>query len=147
MRSVPTATMMKMPTNRYESCDGQPSWVLHDPVRNLFFRIDWLSFELISHWALADPEAILSAVASGTTLRPQPDDLQSVQAFLVENQLLVPDGENGSAALAERCRKQRSSWWRWLLPLWPRGPGLTLASGWITSRCMKSSTMIIPVPL
>ena len=95
--------------------DGQPSWVLHDPVRNLFFRIDWLSFELISHWALADPEMILNAVASGTTLRPQPDDLQSVQAFLVENQLLVPDGENGSAALAERCRKQRSSWWRWLL--------------------------------
>lgn len=58
---------------------------------------------------------ILNAVASGTTLRPQPDDLQSVQAFLVENQLLVPDGESGSAALAERCRKQRSSWWRWLL--------------------------------
>ena len=47
-------------------------------------------------------DVILDAVASGTTLRPQPDDLQSVQAFLVENQLLVPDGESGSAALAER---------------------------------------------
>ncbi|HLA35106.1 MAG TPA: hypothetical protein VJ001_09625 [Rhodocyclaceae bacterium] len=24
--------------------DGQPSWTLHDPVRNQFFRIDWLVF-------------------------------------------------------------------------------------------------------
>ena len=95
--------------------DGQPSWVLHDPVRNLFFRIDWLSFEFLSHWALADPEAILHAVSAETTLRPQADDLQSVLTFLLENQLLVPEGENASAALAERSRKQRSSWWRWLL--------------------------------
>ena len=26
-RSVPTATMMKMPTNRSDSCELQPSWV------------------------------------------------------------------------------------------------------------------------
>ena len=80
--------------------DGQPSWVLHDPVRNLFFRIDWLSFEFLSHWALADPEAILHAVSAETTLRPQADDLQSVLTFLLENQLLVPEGENASAVLA-----------------------------------------------
>jgi putative peptide zinc metalloprotease protein len=26
--------------------DGQASWTLHDPTRNLFFRIDWPSFEV-----------------------------------------------------------------------------------------------------
>ena len=41
--------------------DGQPSWVLHDPVRNLFFRLDWLTFECLSHWSLADPEQGLRA--------------------------------------------------------------------------------------
>ena len=95
--------------------DGQPSWVLHDPVRNLFFRIDWLTFEFLSHWFLADPEAILPAIATSTTLHPQADDLQAVHAFLVDNQLVVPEGTGASAALAERSRKQRSSWWHWLL--------------------------------
>ena len=29
-------------------CDaeGAPTWTLHDPVRNKFFRIDWQTFEM-----------------------------------------------------------------------------------------------------
>ena len=62
--------------------DGQPSWVLHDPVRNLFFRIDWLSFEFLSHWALADPEAILHAVSAETTLENRPTPFASFVTLL-----------------------------------------------------------------
>jgi putative peptide zinc metalloprotease protein len=32
--------------------DGQPSWTLHDPVRNLFFQLDWASFEVFKRWHL-----------------------------------------------------------------------------------------------
>jgi putative peptide zinc metalloprotease protein len=34
--------------------DGQPSWTLHDPARNLFFRIDWPTFEVMQRWAMDD---------------------------------------------------------------------------------------------
>ena len=95
--------------------DGQPSWMVHDPVRNLFFRIDWLTFEILSHWPLADGERILQAVAESSTLRPEADDLRAVLDFLHENQLVIPVALEGSAQLAERHRRQRSNWWRWLL--------------------------------
>jgi putative peptide zinc metalloprotease protein len=28
--------------------DGAPTWTLHDPVTNRFFRIGWLEFEILS---------------------------------------------------------------------------------------------------
>ena len=31
--------------------DGSPSWRILDPVRNRFFEIGWLEFELLARWA------------------------------------------------------------------------------------------------
>ena len=36
------------------SRDGSPNWSLRDPVRNIFFRIDWLSFEILLRWRLGE---------------------------------------------------------------------------------------------
>src|SRR5262249_12630916 len=52
--------------------DGQPSWTLHDPVRNLFFRIDWQTFEILSRWDLGDAGAIVGRIAADTALHPSP---------------------------------------------------------------------------
>ena len=67
--------------------DGQPSWALHDPVRNQFFRIDWLTFEIISRWSMDELQAIADSVNADTTLRPEAADVEAVARFLVENQL------------------------------------------------------------
>ena len=42
--------------------DGQPSWTLHDPVRHQYFRIDWLTFEILCRWSLGNPEAIAQSL-------------------------------------------------------------------------------------
>ena len=42
--------------------DGQPSWTLHDPVRNLFFRIDWSTFEILQRWSIGNVPGIVSDV-------------------------------------------------------------------------------------
>ena len=53
--------------------DGQPSWTLHDPVRNQFFRIDWTTFEILSRWSLDDLQAIAEDVSNSTTLHITPE--------------------------------------------------------------------------
>ena len=71
---------MQMPALREEialfegarGADGQPGWTLHDPVRNLFFQLDWTSFELLSRWHLGTPAALLADLQAHTTL--QADD-------------------------------------------------------------------------
>lgn len=60
-------------------------------------------------------------------------------------------GEGFMQKIKDFCKRHRLLWLTLLVALAAAAvaawAGLTLASGWITNRCMKSSTMIIPVPL
>ncbi|MEO6276744.1 site-2 protease family protein [Roseateles sp.] len=93
---------------------GEPSWTLHDPVRNQFFQLDWASFELLSRWQLGSPEAVLAAVADETTLTVDATDVTGLIDFLQANQLLAPQGGQ-ARELAARKQRQRGSVWTWLL--------------------------------
>lgn len=95
--------------------DGQPSWTLHDPVRNQFFRIDWQTFAILSHWHLDDAGTICAVVAGETTLRPEPDDVQAVADFLAANQLLQLHHPDSAYFLADRLRQMQGTWARRLL--------------------------------
>jgi len=106
--------------------DGQPSWTLHDPVRNQFFRIDWPTFEILSRWSLDDPQAIAESVAESTTLQLSASDVEQVARFLLENQLVQPQGSDSARKLAARLEQIQGSAFKWLLhhylffriPLW-----------------------------
>ncbi|MCQ4316478.1 HlyD family efflux transporter periplasmic adaptor subunit [Stutzerimonas zhaodongensis] len=94
--------------------DGQPSWTLHDPTRNRFFSIDWLTFEVLRRWSIADAEAIAESVSQNSTLSLNTDDVEQVSRFLGENQLLQT--RPGTARQqAERLSKVRGSRFKWLL--------------------------------
>lgn len=95
--------------------DGQPGWTLHDPSRNRFFRLDWLTFEILKRWTAGPPQLIARLVAEQTTLRPGPADVMAVLEFVNQNQLLRLAGADNSASLAELHRKARPNWWRWLV--------------------------------
>jgi putative peptide zinc metalloprotease protein len=94
--------------------DGQPSWTLHDPVRNLFFQLDWPSFEMLSRWDLREPQAVLAEIARDTALQLDGDALEGLLAFLREQQLLQP-GNGAAAAMAAMRERQRGNWHQWLL--------------------------------
>ena len=62
--------------------DGQPSWTLHDPARNHFFRIDWPTFEVLRRWHLGQAQAIADAVTQATTLELEAADVRGRVADL-----------------------------------------------------------------
>ena len=106
--------------------DGQPSWTLHDPVRNQFLRLDWPTFEILSRWSLDDPQAIAESVSVETTLQIGAEEVKQVAQFLLEHQLVQPQGADSARQLAERLEKVQGSPLKWLLhhylffrvPLW-----------------------------
>lgn len=98
-----------------QQANGHPSWVLQDPVRQQFFRIDWLTFEILSRWSLNDPAAIIHAIERDTPLDVDASDLEKTIRFLSDQQLLRPEGFDAIGKMAERKRAGQSSWWQWLI--------------------------------
>jgi putative peptide zinc metalloprotease protein len=93
---------------------GEPSWTLHDPVRNQFFHLDWPSFELLSRWHLGSAPAVVAAVTAETTLALGADDVARLLDFLRLNELLAP--RRGQAReLAGQRQRRHGSLWTWLL--------------------------------
>ena len=95
--------------------DGQPSWTLHDPVRNLFFRIDWSTFEILRRWSIGNVPAIVSDVNLQTTLQISAEDVVHVARFFESQQLLVPSGDGAAKSMSEQYEKQKGSVFKWLL--------------------------------
>ncbi|WP_256589509.1 HlyD family efflux transporter periplasmic adaptor subunit [Pseudomonas sp. GV071] len=94
--------------------DGQPSWTLHDPVRNQFFQLDWPSFAMLERWYLGDGAAIVEAINRDTALQLYDDSFASFLAFLHEQHLLQPRPGKAAEFAASRA-KQRGTLWQWLL--------------------------------
>lgn len=94
--------------------DGQPSHVLHDPVRNLFFQIDWPTFEIMRRWHLGHAGAIAAAVKGQTTLQLDESEVDDVAIFFGENQLLQPPPGSAADMAARLAARRGSLWRRWL---------------------------------
>ena len=95
--------------------DGQPSWTLHDPTRNQFFRIDWPTFEVLQRWAMGDADAIAADIAAHTTLSMAADEVAEVVQFMVTHQLVQVTTAAETTKMAERWRASHHSVWQWLL--------------------------------
>jgi putative peptide zinc metalloprotease protein len=95
--------------------DGQPSWTLHDPVRNSFFRIDWPTLEILQRWDMDDPESMAEDVNRHTTLSLTSADVEGVAQFLVQHQLVQVSFAGGPSKMAEQLAKIEGTPLKWLL--------------------------------
>lgn len=95
--------------------DGAPTWTLHDPLSNRFFRLSWPAFEILSRWHLGDARTVAQAVSAETTLTIDTDDVGAVAQFLARGQLLLPRGAEDVDRLLGMRDAARTSWLTWLL--------------------------------
>jgi putative peptide zinc metalloprotease protein len=95
--------------------DGSPTWTLHDPARNRFYRLGWREFEIISRWNSGTVDDLTSRVATETTLRVGREDVEELAGFLRSTDMLLGVGAQMTASLLDKIARQRQSWGRWLL--------------------------------
>lgn len=94
---------------------GSPTWTMHDSVRNQYFQIDWVAFEVITRIYLKDAGAICESINDETTLHITEDSVKAVLAFLRENELTVPESEVDVVWLAKRATARQKSLFETLL--------------------------------
>lgn len=95
--------------------DGSPSWTLHDPARNRFYRLGWQEFEIISRWDSGTIERVIERVGAETTLHVDREDVEQLAHFLFGCELLQSGGSGSTAYMVQRAARQRETWSQWLL--------------------------------
>lgn len=94
--------------------DGAPSWTIHDPARNRYFRIGREVFEILSRWRETDAATLAREVATQTERPVATAEVAGVAAFLTANELARGDA-GGGRRLAARAQRRRQEWGRQLL--------------------------------
>jgi putative peptide zinc metalloprotease protein len=89
---------------------GEPSYTLEDPARNQFFRIDWMTYEILARWSLGNADDILLSLRAATPLDLASGDVEAVGAFLRDNQLVRPDPLTSGKPMAARHHAARGAW-------------------------------------
>jgi len=95
--------------------DGSPTWTLHDPAANRFYRIGWIAFEILSRWHLNDARRVRDAVGRETTLTVDDHDLLSVIEFLSAHNLLDATGPADTKRLVRIASASKLSRTKWLI--------------------------------
>ena len=75
--------------------DGSPTWTLHDPARNQFYRLGWREFEMLSRWDSGSPANLIARLRRETTIEVEQEDIEDLAKFLSLHSLLAsrsPDG-------------------------------------------------------
>lgn len=118
--------------------DGSPHYTLYDPTKNQFYRLDWLTFEVVSRWSMGDPLEIIKDIHRSTTLKIDAEAFEQVITFLAANELLIPD-VGQAAKMSGVLKKMRGGVGQWLLHhyLFFRVP-LVKPDAWITWLASKS---------
>ena len=95
--------------------DGTPSWTLHDPANNRFFRIGWMEHEILLRWSLGDTQLIAEQIKLETVLNVEEQDVKAFAEFLNANQLLYPASEEAVKRLKMQVMSSRKNLAQWLL--------------------------------
>ncbi len=96
--------------------DGAPHWDLYDPVRNSFFRIGWLEFEMLSRWHEGmQAEDLCAAVGAETPLTIEKEDVVSLIMFLQNSELLRTAYAGQRGMLQKMSARRKLSAWQWML--------------------------------
>lgn len=95
--------------------DGAPTWTLRDPANNQFFRIGWREFEILCRWRHGAPSRIAELVSTETMLETTAEDVTRLVRFLLEANLLRPQGERGMTRLTDQVNAAKHSWLHHLL--------------------------------
>lgn len=94
---------------------GAPTWTLHDPVRNVYFRLGWSAFEILARWAPVTAEDMAARVRAETRLDVGAEEVEALLRMLQENHLVAAGAPGSWRVYAAHRERRREGPWAWLL--------------------------------
>ena len=106
--------------------DGAPQWTLADPLRGRYFKLGAAAVRLLRHWSLGDAQQVLAAANAEPGVALQAAELETLQAFLGQHDLLTAQDAEQRRSYASKAAATRQSLWQkalhqylfFRIPLW-----------------------------
>ena len=95
--------------------DGSPTWTMFDPIRNRYFKIGWLAFQLLSRWSVGTVKKITHIVKRETTCNINEKDVEDLIRFLYGNNLTRNSANNTSDDYYAQYQAGKPGWIAWCL--------------------------------
>lgn len=95
--------------------DGSPTWTIFDPIRNRYFKIGWLAFQLLSRWSVGTVQKITNIVKRETTCNINEKDVEDLIRFLYGNNLTRTSAKNTSDDYYAQYQNGKPDWIAWAL--------------------------------
>lgn len=95
--------------------DNTPTWTLHDPVRNRFFRLGWLDHILLTHWQPGRLGEFIDTIDHELGIRVTLQQLNEIISFLYLNNLLKSNTTQSVQSLVHQYYAQQQGFFRGLM--------------------------------
>ncbi|MBS0157965.1 MAG: HlyD family efflux transporter periplasmic adaptor subunit [Nitrospira sp.] len=95
--------------------EGVPTWTIVDPVRNKYFQIEWLVYQLLQRWSSGTVEQLVAVTRRDTTSRIGAEDVEDLVRFLYANNLTEQSASGQVKDFVEQEAARHHVWWQWLL--------------------------------
>ena len=89
---------------------GAPTWMLFDPIRNLYFRVGYDVFQMLSVWSDATLGQVQRTLFAKFQKSVSEDDVSEVVKFLFTHQLTVDPPEEGFRHFLKQEESTKESW-------------------------------------
>ncbi len=135
--------------------DGSPTWTLHDPAANRFYRLGWAAYEILSRWHLGSPEQVARAVSGQTTLQTDAEEVLDLAGMLQRSHLFEARSAGDSRRLLQVHAAGQQHWAKWLLehylffriPLWRPQRLLQALAPWVGWAYCRGFRLLLAVLL
>jgi putative peptide zinc metalloprotease protein len=104
-------TLLKGPSNS----EGVPTWNIFDAVRNRYFRIGWLAFQLLSRWSVGSANELIDKVNAETACQLSKKDIDDLLVFLYANSLTVSSASGNGQDYLDQYNSTKQHWLIWLI--------------------------------
>jgi putative peptide zinc metalloprotease protein len=95
--------------------DGSPSWIIVDPIRNKYFSIGWMAFQLLSRWSVGKASLLIKRIKQESALDIQASDIESLLSFLHSNSLTLDPASGSSNDYYEQYKASKPGFLMWLI--------------------------------
>ncbi len=91
---------------------GAPSWLIHDPLRNRYFRVGAKAVAMLSAWRPVEPERIISRVEETTGERVSEAEVEGFARFLLANSLVLDTRQDRWREIWQQGAAARKPLWQ-----------------------------------